>query len=278
MKPSNTNLRKTRLSPYEKQPHKLALYRQAVQSPWVAVNMLTNMHASLNPGRWPTLLREDFAGSAALSVAWVLHDHDHHALAIDNHGPTVRYARKQARIDLGDNLNRLTIHQTDVMDIVSPKSDVTASLNFSINIYHQRDELIAYFLQARKNLKPGGILVCDTYGGPGAGEGGKQKRRIKPQQQGDAPAFDYIWQQKDVDPLTGLVDCRIHFKLNDGSLLENAFVYHWRLWSLPELTDCLREAGFSHIQVWAEDQQGQWGPCDRIGPVEAFLAYVVAQK
>jgi hypothetical protein len=120
--------------------------------------------------------------------------------------------------------------------------------------------------------------VCDTYGGPGAWQVGKQKRRIKPHDRKDIPAFDYIWEQRDVDPLTGLVDCRIHFRFRQGKPMDNAFVYHWRLWSIPELIDAMREAGFGQVEVWSQDEEGSWGPTERIGPCEAFVAYVMGQK
>lgn len=259
-------------------PHKLDLYQLAVQQPWVTVNLLMNMHASLNPGRWPVRLREDFSGSAALAMAWAEHDHDHHALAIDNHGPTVKFAQRKLKQLPAEVRDRLTLHHADVLEVLSPSADITAVLNFSINIYHSRQELLTYLRHARKCLARGGILVCDTYGGPGAWQVGKQKRRIKPYDRKDIPAFDYIWEQRDVDPLTGLVDCRIHFRFRQGKPMDNAFVYHWRLWSIPELIDAMREAGFGQVEVWSQDEEGSWGPTERIGPCEAFVAYVMGQK
>lgn len=258
-----------------RQPHRLDLYRLAVQQPWTMAHLLVNAYADFNPGRWPTRLREDFAGTAALAMAWVQRDHDHHALAIDHHGPTVRFALKRAR-QLGVDATRFTYRQGDVTTAGLPKADVIAALNFSINIYHDRQDLLAYFKHARKNLRARGLLVIDAFGGPGAQRISTQKRRVTPPTEEDIAPFDYLWEQKDIDPLTGRIDCRIHFKLKTGRRIDNAFVYPWRLWQVAELLDVLHDAGFGRLQVWCEDEQGQFGPTDRIGPREDFLGYILA--
>jgi hypothetical protein len=58
----------------------------------------------------------------------------------------------------------------------------------------------------------------------------------------------------------------IHFRVDEGGEIiyqqHDAFVYHWRLWSIPELRDCLAEAGFKRIEVYSEltdavDQTGR---------------------
>lgn len=256
-------------------PHRLDLYRLAVQQPLTMAHLLVNAYAEFNPSRWPTRLREDFAGTAALAMAWVQRDHDHQALAVDNHGPTVRFAQRRAR-KLGIDPTRFDYEEGDVLAVRSPKADVIAALNFSINIYHHRQDLLAYFKHARRCLRPGGLLVIDAFGGPGAMRISKQKRRVTPAGEENIPPFVYEWQQRDVDPLTGRIDCRIHFQLRDGRRIDNAFVYPWRLWQVAELIEALHEAGFNKLQVWCEDDDGQFGPVDRIGPREDFLAYILA--
>jgi hypothetical protein len=38
----------------------------------------------------------------------------------------------------------------------------------------------------------------------------------------------------------------------DGEIVEDAFVYRWRLWSAPELRDAMAEAGFEETGARAE--------------------------
>jgi hypothetical protein len=71
----------------------------------------------------------------------------------------------------------------------------------------------------------------------------------------------YIWQQLDADPTTARVRNAIHFELPDPAprgnatppdvprRIDNAFVYDWRLWSVAELRDALRESGFRSTEV-----------------------------
>lgn len=292
--------------------HKLDLYRLAVQQPWAQVNWLANAYAAHYPGRWATHLHEDFCGGGALAMAWVAHDHDHTAAAIDNHGPTLRFAQKRAgqlaKPDLrrgshGQSLDtsRLMFHHADVMDATLnqtlPKADILIALNFSINIYHDWQSLVAYFKNVRHCLGKEGLFVFDNYGGPGAWRVSTQHRRVRPEANETTtatkpvkpPAFDYWWDQQDVDPLTGLVRNAIHFKTRAQGRIDNAFVYHWRLWTLPELLEALQQAGFGRTQVWCTpgQLQGQgdeplYGdlvePVDRIGPCEDYLAYVSAER
>lgn len=299
-----------------KAPHKLDLYRLAVQQPWFQVNWLVNAYAAHYPGRWARTLREDFSGASALAIAWVAHDHDHSAIAIDNHGPTIRFAQKRAsqlaKISVKPNVKqaatpnatqppldtqRLAFHHRDVMDpqnATLPQADLLIAFNFSINIHHDFQSLVAYFKNARASLSEHGLFVMDCYGGPGAWRVSTQHRRIRPPRSENIPAFDYYWQQQDVDPLTGLVRCAIDFKTKAQGRINNAFVYHWRLWSPPEILEALTQAGYGRAQVWctppematetdaAKSHTSPEGemlePVERIGPREDFLAYITAEK
>jgi hypothetical protein len=51
--------------------------------------------------------------------------------------------------------------------------------------------------------------------------------------------FTYLWEQALYDPVSGRLVCHIHFAFEDGSRLERAFSYDWRLWSLPEIRELL---------------------------------------
>jgi hypothetical protein len=102
--------------------------------------------------------------------------------------------------------------------------------------------------------------VLNLFGGPGALRPRIDRHLVTPRTHlaGEAavPGFEYLWEQRLVDPQTRRIDCRIHFRIPDpaspGGVLElrDAFRYDWRLWSPAELMAALRAAGFDEVQVW----------------------------
>ncbi|CAN0593016.1 unnamed protein product, partial [Laminaria digitata] len=44
----------------------------------------------------------------------------------------------------------------------------------------------------------------------------------------------------------------IHFRFPDKSEIKNAFVYEWRLWTIPEVRELLLEAGFDAVKIFWE--------------------------
>jgi len=62
-----------------------------------------------------------------------------------------------------------------------------------------------------------------------------------------------VWEQREFDPCTARAVNAMHFRVErDGEIvqsLEDAFVYSWRLWSVPELRDAMTEAGFTATEV-----------------------------
>lgn len=93
----------------------------------------------------------------------------------------------------------------------------------------------------------------------------------------------YIWDQQSFDPIQHRARYQIHFKLPDGRTLEGAFTYDWRLWTLPEVQDALRDAGFRDIRVfWEAEHRGE-GTGEyletRTGDnAYSWIAYVVALR
>lgn len=224
-----------------RKPHRLELYQHAVQQPGAAVAFLDRVYRKLNDGQLPLLLREDFAGTCAVAAAWCESHPERQAMAVEHHGPTLRWAERR----VGD-IEDLHLVEADVLAVASPRVDVTAALNFSTLTHHTEADLLAYLRHARKGLRPGGVFVMDLFGGPGALRLGTQDR--------PADGFMYHWEQRAFDALTHRIDCRIHFTLTDGRTRRSAFRYDWRLWTLPEVTRLMAQAGFEPVQVWAEGQ------------------------
>ncbi|MEX2213572.1 MAG: hypothetical protein WD768_05565 [Phycisphaeraceae bacterium] len=261
-----------------KRPHKLSLYQAAVQHPQAEVSFLARAYLHYR-GELPTRLREDFAGTCAVAGAWVQMHEDCRALAVESHGPTARWAQREQAKELGEAAQDLHIVEADVMALASPKVDVVCALNFSTFIYHDRAALLRYFKHARKCLAKNGLLVIDAYGGPGAMKVAAQRRRV------EGLPCEYVWEQVSCNAIDARVDCRIHFAFDDGSTMKSAFRYDWRLWTLPELVELMREAGFAQAQVWCDQydakkgtSDGVYRPLARMNEREDWVAYVIGVK
>ncbi len=273
-------------------PHKLSLYRRAVQHPPAEADFLHRAYRHYCKSV-PLLLREDFAGTCAVAAAWVAMDREHQAMAVESHGPTARRAQRTAERELGEAAGDLHIVEADVLKVDGPKVDITCALNFSTFIYHDRASLKRYFQSARRGLKRNGLLILDAYGGPGAMRVGTQTRRVpgetaaSPDRPADAPlpGFTYHWEQRSFDPITHRTECRIHFTLEDGTHLRSAFIYRWRLWTPPELTELMLEAGFKKAEVWCDTydpasatSDGSYRPTPRMPARDDWVAYVIGVR
>jgi hypothetical protein len=133
----------------------------------------------------------------------------------------------------------------------------------------------AYFEAVRVSLAEGGIFVCDVYGGWESQQPMLEPRPIK-------GGFTYVWDQDKFDPITHDVENHIHFEFKDGTKLKKAFSYYWRYWTMPELTELLKEAGFSNVTVhWdvAESEDDEdYQPSKSAENQAGWLAYIVAQS
>ena len=191
----------------------------------------------------PKILGEDFAGTAALSHLWVERA-GCSAIAVDFDEETLTRRGEHERI---------TKHLSDVREVSDP-CDLLFVGNFSIGYLHTRAELVEYLTHCHKRLEAsGGVFVCDTYGGESAFTlGGVHRAHPMP----GGKLCRYTWEQHAADPTTGMVTNLIHFRVERAGViefeLEDAFVYEWRLWSIPELRDAMVEAGFRETQVYAK--------------------------
>ncbi|MCA9311540.1 MAG: class I SAM-dependent methyltransferase [Phycisphaerales bacterium] len=221
------------------------LYELAVQSPDLEVRFLRAVH-----GGEPRRLGEDFCGPGSLSRAWVRQLPEGHAACVDLDAEPIEHARRRARAQLSaDAAARISYHEVDVRHC-DVEVDVIAALNFAACEFHARADLLAWLGNARRRLEAArGVLVADLYGGPGALIPGDTVMHIE-MDGGDGPGVMYTWAQDAVDPLTGRVRNRIHFELPDGTRMEGAFRYDWRLWTVPELRDAMAEAGFPSTSVY----------------------------
>jgi hypothetical protein len=246
----------------------LDLYELAVQTPDVQARFLRAVH-----GGSPRVLGEDFSGPAGIARAWLRLDAEHTAIAVDRDPlPLEHAAFRQREADLASPLtittkpgiDRLTLRVRDVLE-ASDKADIIAALNFAVCELHTRARLMTYLRHLLFRLDRGSVFVADLYGGPDAYTPGVAERAMPLPEGWGGGRLVYRWEQVWADPTTARVRNAIHFVLPDGTRLDNAFVYHWRLWQTAELREAMLEAGFRSAEVYssyggAVDDEGNLYP------------------
>ncbi|GER36567.1 S-adenosyl-L-methionine-dependentmethyltransferases superfamily protein [Striga asiatica] len=265
-------------------PSKYSLYQQSVQSPKGDISYLQKFFLMYVGGRAPLHLQEDFCGTALLSVEWLHGDARRTAIGLDLdvealnwcltnnvnrigadvssrlsllHGNVLQpHESKLVNVNPLADMQNLTLKDNEdgsvhdgkyCKDMQLPERDIVCAFNYSCCCLHNRKELILYFKHVLNALsKKGGIFVMDLYGGSSSEGVLRLQRRF--------PNFTYIWEQAEFDIIQRKTRISLHFNLQkQHRKIRHAFSYSWRLWSLPEIKDCLEEAGFSSVHFWIRE-------------------------
>ncbi len=229
-------------------------------------------------GKATSTIREDFCGTAKACTEWARRRPTNRAIGVDLDRSVITWGEHRHRANLPESIaRRITILEANVLDVETPGVEAILAMNFSYFIFKDRATLVSYFRNCLKSLAQDGILVCDAYGGSEAHSEVEEERSLD--------GFTYVWDQNQYNPITGDVVNHIHFRFPDGSELKRAFTYRWRLWSLPEIQDAMREAGFAKSTVYWEgtDQRSGTGngifrPSMRGEACAGWIAYIVAEK
>jgi hypothetical protein len=254
---------------------KHTLYQQSVQDPPSDIRFIDRVFRKAR-GRSPSMLREDFCGTALLCSTWVQGKRDGVAYGIDLDGPTLAWAMRHNVLPLGDAAARVHLLQQDVLDPVAFRADVAAAFNFSWWGFKSRVKLVDYARAVAQSLVPDGAFFLDIYGGLDCTETVTEETKHA--------GFTYLWEQAPYDPINGFGVRHIHFHFRDGTKCHRAFSYDWRIWTLPELRDVLYDAGFAKVDVYWEgatedgDGDGVFRRRVRAEQEEAWIAYVVAWR
>ncbi|MAF84346.1 MAG: SAM-dependent methyltransferase [Chromatiales bacterium] len=252
------------------------LYEESVQCVEEECEFVSKTFKSIR-GRTALSFREDFCGTASAACQWVRLSPEHTSIGVD-FDPGVLAWGLENRVDKLDSKQkqRITLIEENVLEVKTEPVDVVGAFNFSYFIFQQRELMKQYFRSIYDSLKPDGIFFLDAFGGYEAFEEMKEKTKYD--------KFTYVWHQKRYSPITGEMECHIHFKFPDGSKLKKAFSYTWRLWTLPEILEMLSETGFKNPTVYWEgtdedgDGDGVFTP-DAHGEADAgWIAYLVAEK
>lgn len=273
------------------QADKHLLYQEAVQAPDVEIAFIDRVFRRLK-GRTPSTFREDFCGTGLLACQWAAERTSNRAVGLDIHAPTLAWGKAHNVQALPEQARqRVQLIQSNVLTPPPPPTggfDAIAAYNFSYWLFTRRETLLNYFQTARKGLAKDGILFLDFMGGSECQMEvtDRTRRNLK----GYGP-FTYVWEHASFEPISGRNICKIHFEFpapmgseRKPKPMRNAFVYEWRLWSVPELRDLLDAAGFSRTRVYweGEDEKGRGngvyrestrGTADR-----SYVGYIVAER
>jgi len=221
------------------------LYEQSVQATDFEYDFIDTNFKRIR-GRKAKLLREDFCGTAQMCCEWVRGRADNQAVGVDFDPEVLAWSREHhiAALD-PEQKARVTLLQDDVRAVKTDPVDIVLAMNFSWQIFEQRDVLRNYFSSVCDSLVDDGILFLDIFGGYEAYQELEEKTKHK--------GFTYVWEQESYDPVSGHMVCHIHFHFKDGSKMKKAFSYEWRLYGLPEVKEILLDAGFSNVTIYWQD-------------------------
>lgn len=256
------------------------LYELSVQCAEAEIDFVDDTYKKIQ-GRRAKRLREDFCGTANVCCEWVRRRKSNHAIGIDLDKEVLDWGRdNQLQRLKSSQQKRIRLIEDNVLSAETEPMQIISAMNFSYWLFKERTALKNYFQRVHGQLAEDGILFMDAYGGYDSYKEIEEEREIE---DGDT-LFTYIWEQEKYDPISGNLICHIHFEFEDGSRMERAFSYDWRLWSLPEIHELLNEVGFSKVtfywQGFDEDGEpdGVFLPV-REGEADAgWICYITAEK
>lgn len=256
------------------------LYELSVQCAEAEVDFVDLTFKRLR-GRRASLLREDFCGTANVCCEWVRRRKGNRAIGVDLDAEVLDWGRAhQIGALKASQQARITLLRENVLSVKCEPVEIVSAMNFSYWLFKERDQLKRYFKRVHKQLADDGILFMDAYGGYDAYKEIIEEREIE---DGDN-RFTYVWEQEKYEPISGHLICHIHFDFADGSRMQRAFSYDWRLWSLPEIRELLDEAGFRKVAVYWQgfdkhgEPDGDFVPVSEGEADAGWICYLTAEK
>ena len=269
--PAMAKKRKKKLTAKTADRH--VLYQLTVQNADFEVE-LAEQYFKKRVGRRALSLREDFCGTALLCAEWVKSDDERTATGVDIDQDVLTWGKKHNIEPLGDAASRVTLLEEDVRNHGGSRHDVVMALNYSYFYFKDRDTVRRYFETVKEHLKEDGLFFLDLFGGYESTQVLAEKRKY--------PGFTYVWHQAAFNPIDNHFLGHIHFRFKDGTALNKAFTYDWRLWTAPELRELLAEAGYAHVEVlWEKEDDegegtGEFVPRTKVDNDPGFNAYLLA--
>ena len=258
------------------------LYELSVQNAESEIDFVDKTYKKIT-GKKATILREDFCGTANVCCEWVDRRKNNLAIGVDLDTEVLEWSKKHKVGKLPKKQReRISLIEANVLDVKTQPVDIVSAMNFSYWLLKDPLLLKSYFKSVYRSLADEGIFFLDAYGGYDAFREIEEDRDVE----ADEYNFIYTWEQENFDPITNELQCSIHFTFEDGSSLQRAFYYEWRLWTLPEIKQLLTEAGFRKVTFyWQEfdedgEEDGDFQPV-KAGEVDAdagWICYITAEK
>lgn len=256
------------------------LYELSVQCAEAEIDFVDETYKKLR-GHRASLLREDFCGTANVCCEWVRRRKTNRAIGVDLDREVLNWGRDHQLARLKNaQAKRIELLRENVLTATTDAPDIISAMNFSYWLFKERSQLKRYFRRVQQQLAADGILFLDAYGGYDSFRDIEEEREIE---DGDS-SFTYVWEQEKYEPISGDLICHIHFDFEDGSRLEKAFSYDWRLWTLPEIRELLAQTGFSRVTVYWQgfDEEGEadgiFEPVEEGDADAGWICYLTAEK
>ena len=255
---------------------KYKYYRESVQSAENDVEFFNTLYKT-NFGQEAITLREDFCGTFAICCEWAKLSDNKKAVGVDLDQEPIDYGFEHNFSALTEAQKaNVNILQKNVLSPDLPPADIVAAQNFSYFLFKERQQLKDYFTNAYKGLNADGLFLIDCFGGPAA--------QVENEEETQHEGFSYFWDQESFNPINNHATFHIHFQIDGQKKIENVFTYNWRMWSLAELQDIMKEVGFKDVHVLWEandedgDGNGEFYRSENGEDCEAWVAYVVGKK
>jgi hypothetical protein len=259
---------------------KYQLYEASVQEAADDAEILESLYKKLRKKN-PQTLREDFCGSFKLCAEWVKRGKLKKSIGLDIDPEPLDYGKSTHWSALSpQQRSRLQPLLKNVVSVTRPGVDLVAACNFSYWIFKERKDLIQYFKKVRQSLNADGLFFLDSVGGTEMMEVHRDEEVYRLGKQ----KFSYIWQCESFNPVKNEGFYSISFRLPGQKEWKRAFTYDWRAWSIPEVRECLREAGFSKTHVFWEGDgpsgkgNGEFHLTEKEENSAVWIAYIVGEK
>lgn len=253
------------------------LYEESVQNVEFETEFVADTFRALR-GRDAYAIREDFCGTANAACEWVRRNENNTAVGVDLDAEVLAWGREHHVAMLKpEQATRVSLLNKNVLEVETTPVDAVLAMNFSYWCFKTRPLMLEYFKKVHAALKEDGVFFLDAFGGYEAHE--------EMEEETEHDEFTYIWDQAKYNPMNGHMTTHIHFHFPDGSEMNKAFTYKWRLWSMPEILELLEEAGFGKTTVYAqgwdeetEEETDEFYPVERLDADAGWVVYITAEK
>ena len=270
--------RAKRLPPFDRYFH----YTNSVQGAAHDAALMARMFAAVWRGPPPKtiVMQEDFCATAELCYEWVALGPHMKAVGIDLDADSLAWGEKHHGVEMSpDVTSRVRLIHGDVLVDHGVRPHMISAFNFSYSFIHSRDLLKQYLTACYDGLTPGGMLILDCFGGADyIAEPHSNKRRNVEHK------FNFWWNVHSFDALSHRIFCSIDYQRDGEKRRNKVFTYDWRLWTPPELTDALKEVGFSHVEYWSEGLDrsgagnGKFQPVTKEVGCSTWICYIIARR